>query len=53
MKGHGALDRHCRRGLEKVTLQCLSALLVLRGEALAKLRRDAIWEVRRCTRKVA
>jgi hypothetical protein len=53
MNGHGALDRHCRRGLEKVTLHCLSAVLVFQADAVAKLSRDAIWEVRKCTRRVA
>jgi len=37
----------------KVNLHWLSAMLVFQGEAVAKLRRDAIGEVRRRTRKVA
>jgi hypothetical protein len=53
LKGHRALGQHCRRGLAKVTLHCLSAILVAQAEAAGKLRRGAFEQIRTCTRKIA
>ena len=53
LKGHRSLGQHCRRGLAKVSLHCLTAVLVMQAEAVARLRVGDYEALRACTRKVA
>lgn len=53
LKGHKALGQHCRRGLAKVSLHCLTAVLIMQAEAVGKLRVGDYDALRACTRKVA
>ena len=53
LKGHRALDAHCRRGLRKVRLHILMAVLTLQAGAVARAQLGDLENVRHCTRKVA
>ena len=53
VKGHRSLGKHTRRGLAKVTLQCLSALVVTQAVALHRLALGDISNLRAPTRRVA
>lgn len=53
LKGHRTLDVHCRRGLRKVRLHVLMAVLALQAGAVAKAKIGELGGVRVCTRKVA
>ena len=52
LKEHRRLDDHCFRGIEKVTLNCPMAALIIQGSALAKLRARKRRELRVCVRRV-
>ena len=47
------LERHCLRGLPKVSLHAMLSVLVLQADALAKVQADRLGELRVCSRKVA
>lgn len=47
------LERHCLRGLAKISLHAMLSVLVLQADALAKVQADRVSELRACTRKVA
>lgn len=53
LKGHRTLNDHCRRGLRKVRLHILMALVTLQADAVARAEAGDIENVRHCTRKVA
>lgn len=53
IKGHRSLGKHTRRGLAKVTLQCLSALVVTQAVALYHLAIGDTANLRAPTRRIA
>lgn len=53
LKGHRALTRHSRRGLQPVTLHCLLAVLTMQAAALGQIDRGRMERVRECARRVA
>jgi IS5 family transposase len=53
LKEHRSLGKHTRRGLQRVTLLCLSSLIVVQATAVARLRTGDIDGLRTCTRRVA
>lgn len=52
LKEHRRLNDHCFRGIEKITLHCLMAALVMQGSALAKLKARKRKELRICVRTI-
>jgi len=52
LKEHRRLDDHCFRGIDKLTLHCLMAALVMEGVALGKVRARKQKELRTCVRKI-
>ena len=53
LKGHRALDTHCRRGLARVGLHCVLALLVLQAAAVVAGLTGQMARMAACTRRVA
>ena len=53
LKGHRALNAHCRRGLAKVALHCAMSVLALQATAAVAAGAGRVREVAVCTRKVA
>ena len=53
LKQHRALDSHCRRGLRKVTLHALMALVTMQAAAVVRAERGEIEHVREVSRRVA
>ena len=53
LKQHRALDSHCRRGLRKVTLHALMALVTMQAAAVVRAERGEVERVREVSRKVA
>ncbi len=53
LKGHRALNSHCRRGLAKVGLHCAMAVLALQATAVVAAESGQHETVAACTRKVA
>ena len=53
LKGHRALNGHCRRGLERVALHCVISVLALQAGALVAATDGRLAEIASCTRKVA
>ena len=51
LKEHRRLERHCYRGLGKITAHCLLSVLTLQAKALAQV--EASEGLRDCLRKVA
>lgn len=47
------LERHCLRGLAKISLHAMLSVLVLQADALTKVQANRMGELRACTRKVA
>lgn len=52
-KQHRALDGHCKRGLPKVQLHALMALLTIQAAALVRAEAGEIERMREVSRKVA
>ena len=53
LKQHRALDSHCRRGLRKVRLHALMALVTLQAAAVVRAEAGEISRVREVSRLVA
>ena len=53
LKQHRALDSHCRRGLRKVTLHALMALITMQAAAVVRAEAGTIERVREVSRRVA
>ena len=53
LKGHRSLGKHTRRGLQRVTLLCLSSLIVVQTAPVVRLREGDVDGLRTCTRRVA
>ena len=51
LKQHRRLERHCYRGLSKVTLHCLLSIMTLQAKAIAQMNIGG--DLRDCIRKVA
>ena len=53
LKQHRALDSHCKRGLRKVTLHALMALVTMQAAAVVRAKAGEVERVREVSRQVA